>query len=362
MKNCVHVYAGAACAVLCAAIIFTSVTAFAYDGNYLDFDKWYGNDKVTTSAISKSTIFSNIEGVFRYYIDSDSKCLYVYLDISDDSYIEHDSVQIGFEISNSREYYSFLVDKNGLCNYSEGTEDNFTVHQNYETVGDCYRGRYVCAVEFGNHPDYNTVSVSFWNKSHKCLICEGLIVNTLEETAAHNNSTRASTSSSKVRTTSGVNVNISSYGKSAGASTNAAGSGKRTASQTGTKFYEYTQKTSAQNTASGRKTTLAQSKAGGTAYSALSQVTDAAGNAVVQSDDTNNENGQPADVADYTPLSSGKMTTASKVMLAVSAVSAMSGVAMIAVAIAKKQFSKKRNEKTEQIKHNIKDADDDFDF
>lgn len=361
MKNCVHVYAGAACAVLCAAIIFTSLTVFAYDGDYLDFDKWYGNDKVTTSTISKNTTFSNIEGVFRYYIDSDSKCLYVYLDVSDDSYIEHDSVQIGFEISNSREYYSFTVDKNGLCNCTEDTDDNFTVHQNFDTVSDCYRGRYVCAVEFGNQPDCNTVSVSFWNKGHKCLICENLIVNTLDETTAHNNSTGANTSSSKVKTTSGVNVNISSYGKSAGASTNAAGSSQRAVSQTGTKFYKYTQKTSVRNTANGEKTTLAQSKAG-KAYSAVSQVTDADGNAVVQSDDTDYEDGQPADIADYTPLSSGKMTTGSKVMLAVSAVSAVSGVAMIAAAIARKQFSKKLNEKSEHIKHDIRDTDDDFDF
>ncbi len=329
-------FTGFVVAAVCMIVSASSFTVYAYNGDYMQFDKWYGTNNAVTETFEQPSIFGTATGTLKYYIDSQEHCLYIYIGVTNEEVIRPDEVKIEFSVTDSNENYLFSIDSNGLCDCVDDMSRFFVVHQNYETYPKSKSGRYACCVDFRNGKDRNRVTFSLWINGHRYLLKENMVVDTFVE---------------KVTTTTTAPVLLpSSREKATAESTHRSATDKK---ETTTKFYKPMPSTS-KGAEKSAKPASADTNSNNTKYYA--QPTE------------NIQEDNPAiggvTVAQYQPKNTARMSDKSKIMLCIAAGIAVVGVGLILAGVIRKVFYQKLEEEKERIRHNDSsgDMDDGFDF
>lgn len=334
------------------------VTALAYDNDYMSFDKWYSTSEVNKESFNQDTVYGNKNGVFEYIIDSANRCLYIYLDVTDENIIEPTSVKIAFDITDSSENYLFSVDSDGLCDCDSQISKLFQVHQNYQTYSNAgHEGRYICAVEFNNGQDINSVTISFWCNGHRCLIKENLVVQTYveESTTEVLTATTSKQEKTKIPKTKAAKTSAPS------ANNKKSKANDKPSRLVSTKFYQPTN--AKVNSTAVKKYYKANNAPNG------NDSIQSSANFYAQPTDNGSNTQQSLGAGDYTDTqdyiaqtSGSHMTQWSKYLLAIAIFIAIIGLALIIVGLIKKQFAKRLDEEKQKLNKSDTHDPDDFDF
>ncbi len=105
--------------VMCAVVLLLSDFSYAMNDDYLSPDKWEGNPNVTLSEIHKSALDYTLDGIFGYYIDYSSMCIYTYFAVNETTVNkDNKDIRAFYEISVSGETYTLELYGNGFTESS----------------------------------------------------------------------------------------------------------------------------------------------------------------------------------------------------------------------------------------------------
>ena len=104
-------------------LIAFELPAYALNKDYLEIDKWKNNPNVTYTDIHKTSKGNELNGIFGYYIDNYSMCIYTYFFFTE-STVDSDNhfVSVVYNVDSPGESYSFAIDKDGMTPESPAQE------------------------------------------------------------------------------------------------------------------------------------------------------------------------------------------------------------------------------------------------
>lgn len=177
-------------------ILANTVPCFALNANYLDESKWVADSKTTTLLLDgKTSVNNTLDGVFKYYVDNENYCLYMYFSITESSITESNNlVKISATVNTSAYEYKFSIDENGICDSLSEEENIFTVQQNFSTTSN--GGIFIAGFQFSNKSQ-STVDIDLYINSHKYSIIDGIIMEPVATTTTAKSKKSSSTKSSK---------------------------------------------------------------------------------------------------------------------------------------------------------------------
>lgn len=215
-------------------LLFASLHAFAVNLDYLQEQKWQGNQHINWEPINASSGDKLLTGTFGWYVDS-SRCLYTYFAV-DGELAENsgNTVKIAYHAVAGEEEYDFAADANGICDtLSDEASRLFDVSSNFEGSN---HGVYITAVQYVGNADACLMNISFYN-GRTVRIAESLSVDLPEEepvaeedttwySVVEEKTTKAATTKATTAKSSG------SAAKSSGSTAGKAGSGAGTTATT----------------------------------------------------------------------------------------------------------------------------------
>lgn len=158
MKNKLYILLLSVMALILS--IMPCFSAYAYNADYMDYQKWINNKNTIQKSVNKTSSFGTLKGNVFYYIDNKDSCIYYCFDVSEPNIDSNSDVSIEFEVKNSTESFNFAVDENGMYQVSDGSNDVFDVYTSF-TTDKRHNGIYVVALDIHNGSNENTVSAIF---------------------------------------------------------------------------------------------------------------------------------------------------------------------------------------------------------
>ena len=117
----------------CLFLLACPITSFALDYDYLNAEKWNNSQNVRSVNISKNSAGNKLDGVFKFYRDYDSSCLYLYFFVEENTLKDYQDVKISLTVNNDYMGYSFSIDANGMCDQQNEEQSVFQVCQNFSS-------------------------------------------------------------------------------------------------------------------------------------------------------------------------------------------------------------------------------------
>lgn len=190
-------------------MLIIPIKALAVNLDYLDNSTWNNNPNVTSMSVSGKSGVNKLQGVFRYFFDSDDACIYTYFNVNETTLSEYnDIVKVHYDIYSESNSYSFAIDEQGICDCGDEEYKYFDVYQNFELLnGDTQRCMSVTALNCT--PDLYTVDVRLYINGRNYIIKKGLEIDTrvpetTKETTTHQTTTRQATTKASKQTTTKI--------------------------------------------------------------------------------------------------------------------------------------------------------------
>lgn len=149
--------------VVALIFLLSSVSAFAVDTNYLDYDYLVSNPKSSIHSVSTSTIYGTCNGDYICYVDNDSNSLYVGFAINESNIYTNADVSVEFVVQNDDNSYRFSVGENGINDPTDGIEKLFRVKTNFNTISS-NNGTYIIGMDIKNGSRVNNISVALYTE------------------------------------------------------------------------------------------------------------------------------------------------------------------------------------------------------
>ena len=159
-----------ACFLMIILLLLTPVNAFAIDTAFIDNPEiWYEKSGIYHASEQK---FEDFSGMFSYYTDIENNCFYLHISYNEKGLTdEENDVKVEFHISNDTNAYTFVFDENGITEPGNEVKKAFDAVCNFGNATAQGQELYL-GIEFRNKVDKQvdnilSFSVSVNGKSYK---------------------------------------------------------------------------------------------------------------------------------------------------------------------------------------------------
>lgn len=179
-------------------IISNTLPAFAFSEGYMNVEKWSYSDNITSESISTKGAFGNLTGTLSYFVDNEEYCVYIWLNLYENSITSNSFASVNLDFQSSGEKYQFSVDEEGAVYYSNNEDQYFNVNSSFvNTKGN---GNYIVAVDINNGYTENLMSISASINGNKYVIKKNIpIIAPVEPTTTKAPKTTKAKSSSPTK-------------------------------------------------------------------------------------------------------------------------------------------------------------------